>query len=93
MSHQKTDYQPIDCGRYDYLEIACLHHYRLEIEIRNGTRLMGTAITTQTLKNDGEYLVIDSNGETQRLRLDTIRWLRPLDPHASFDLLEFTQDD
>ena len=31
-----NDYQPLACDLYDYLEIACLHRYRLDIELVDG---------------------------------------------------------
>ena len=26
-------YQPLNCDLYDYLEIACMHSYRLQVEL------------------------------------------------------------
>mgnify|MGYP000812055152 FL=1 len=30
-------YHPIDCDLHDYLEVACLYHYWLRIELTDGT--------------------------------------------------------
>ncbi|HKM97429.1 MAG TPA: Rho-binding antiterminator, partial [Buttiauxella sp.] len=31
-----STYQPLNCDLHDYLEIACMSHYRLNIEISDG---------------------------------------------------------
>mgnify|MGYP006191562847 CR=1 FL=1 len=41
------DYQPLACDLYDYLEIACMHHYQLNIELVDGTHLQGEALRTR----------------------------------------------
>lgn len=33
-------YHPVDCDLHDYLEIACLYHYLLRIELTTGNTLM-----------------------------------------------------
>ncbi|MCH4234021.1 MAG: Rho-binding antiterminator, partial [Serratia liquefaciens] len=45
-----TAYRPIDCELHDYLEIACLYGYRLNVELVNGQCFQATALTTQTLE-------------------------------------------
>ena len=84
MDIPSTQYQPIDCEKYDYVEIACLHRYQLEVDLTDGSRFTGTAITTKTIKNDGEYLVIETAEKTRSIRLDTISSLSPLDQNAKF---------
>ncbi len=56
MSTEKT-YRPINCGLYDYLEIACLYHYDLDIKLRDGTLLKCAAQTT-LIKEGAEFLVV-----------------------------------
>ena len=56
MSTEKT-YRPINCGLYDYLEIACLYHYDLDILLRDGSSFKGNAQTTQT-KDGAEFLIV-----------------------------------
>ncbi|UTW08649.1 Rho-binding antiterminator [Pseudomonas benzenivorans] len=77
-------YQPLACDLHDYLEIACLHHYRLCIELLDGGRLEAEALPTQTAPSKEEFLVVrDQQGE-QRLRLDRLLAITPLTPGASF---------
>lgn len=52
------EYQPIACQRYDYIEIACMHHYQLTVELLDGTVIQGQAIDTK-IENKQEFLLLD----------------------------------
>ena len=77
------DYQPLACDLYDYLEIACMHCYQLDIELVDGSRLQGQALTTETTAKEEFLLIRTSDGE-QRLRMDRLLAITPLDAGASF---------
>lgn len=44
------------CDLHDYLEIACMYEIEVEITLKDGACHQGVPITTQTKKNEGEYL-------------------------------------
>ncbi|WP_439861368.1 Rho-binding antiterminator [Pseudomonas sp. MBLB4136] len=77
-------YQPLNCDLHDYLEIACLHHYRLRIELVDGGQLDAEALTTQTTASKEEFLSVRTDAGEQRLRLDRLLAITPLTPGASF---------
>ncbi|NQD92262.1 transcriptional antiterminator [Pseudomonas sp. CrR25] len=77
-------YQPLACDRYDYLEIACLHRYRLHIEWVDGGALDAEALTTVTTPSREEFLIVRGDGREQRLRLDRLLAITPLNDGASF---------
>ncbi|MNG29889.1 Rho-binding antiterminator [compost metagenome] len=77
-------YQPIACDLHDYLEIACLHHYQLRIELIDGDELEAEALTTQTLASKEEFLIVRTTSGEQRLRLDQLLAITPLNAGASF---------
>lgn len=79
-----SDYKPLTCELYDYLEIACLHGYQLDIELLDGGRLQAQAVTTETTASKEELLILRSAGGEQRLRLDQLLAITPLDADASF---------
>lgn len=79
-----SDYQPLACDLYDYLEIACLYRYRLEIELLDGTRLQGQALTTETTASKEEFLLLHYADGERRLRLDRLLAITPQDAGASF---------
>lgn len=79
-----SDYQPIQCQRYDFIEIACMRRYLLSIELNDETALVGTAIDTKTQADKTEWLVIEQDGQSQSIRLDTIKAITPLSTNAEF---------
>ena len=77
-------YQPIACDLYDYLEIACLHHYQLRIELTDGHELQAEAVTTEINASKEEFFVVRTANGEQRLRMDRLLAITPLDAGASF---------
>ena len=43
----------ISCAQYDYFEIACMHHYKVELTLNNGDVVIGKAHNVKVIK-DGE---------------------------------------
>ena len=78
------EYQPLACALYDYLEIACMHCYQLDIELVDGSRLQGQALTTETTASKEEFLLLRTTAGEQRLRMDRLLAITPLDAGASF---------
>jgi Rho-binding antiterminator len=83
-----SDYQPVSCSLYDHVEVACLQHYHLAIELRDGTRLEAEAITTETDAQKQEFLVVRDARGLQRLRLDSLLAITPLTANARFGRIE-----
>ncbi|MEH6531536.1 MAG: Rho-binding antiterminator [Photobacterium frigidiphilum] len=79
-----SDYQPIQCQRYDFIEIACMRRYLLSIELNDETTLVGTAIDTKTQAGKTEWFIIEQGGQSQSIRLDTIIAITPLAANAAF---------
>lgn len=79
-----TRYQPLNCDLHDYLEIACLRGYQLDIELVDGQRLMARAVTTRTSSEKEEFLVIEQQGAQQEIRLDQLHAITPQEANAEF---------
>lgn len=78
-------YEPIACDLHDHLEIACQQRYRLRIELTDGSTLEAQALDTTTTASKEEFLVVvEASGQEQRLRLDRLRAITPLDVNARF---------
>lgn len=77
-------YQPLNCDLHDYLEIACLRGYQLDIELVDGQRLMARAVTTRTSSEKEEFLVIEQQGAQQEIRLDQLLAITPQEANAEF---------
>jgi len=83
-----TEYRPIDCGAYDYLEIACMDRYRVELQLENET-LSGTADSLET-RDGQEFLRITTQTSTEVVRIDRIRRMTVLCRPARFESHDFT---
>ena len=79
-----STYRPLHCDLHDYLEIACLCSYTLDIELTNGQRLTARAITTRTASTREEFLEVETTEGRQEIRLDQLLAITPLDKNARF---------
>ena len=83
-------YQPIDCGDYDLLEIACLDAYTVEIRTDDGI-VSGIAAGLRT-SNGEEFLQLRSaDGNEEVVRIDRIRTLTVLTRPARFEQHTFAK--
>lgn len=81
-------YQPLDCDLHDYLEIACMHRYRLDIELTDGRHFQADALTTRTSADKEEFFCMRSGNDPLEVRLDQLQAITPLTPGASFGRVE-----
>jgi Rho-binding antiterminator len=81
--NDNTHYEPIECELHDYLEIACLHGYRLLIELVDGSSFKAKAVTTRNTKEE-EFLVLAESEVQGEVRLDELLAIMPLDEGAKF---------
>ena len=77
LEHRKGDavaeaYVPIGCGDYEYIELACMDRYEIDVVKNHGT-VRGLAVTTEA-NNTGEYLIIElDNEQRESVRVDHIK--------------------
>ena len=89
------DYSPIQCQIYDYIEIACMRRYQIEIELTSAETIKAKAKQTR-IKETQEFLVVElntnefTNTEESELeiRLDLIKSITALDKNADFKTIE-----
>lgn len=77
-------YQPLNCDLHDYLEIACLRGYQLDIELIDGERLIARAVTTRTSADKEEFLAVELAGAQREIRLDHLLAITPKEADAEF---------
>jgi Rho-binding antiterminator len=77
-------YEPLSCDLHDYLEIACLYHYRVHIELSDGTQLDAEALTTRTDPSKEEFFCVRDDEGTRELRLDDLHAITPLGAGVKF---------
>ncbi|WP_368887845.1 Rho-binding antiterminator [Proteus columbae] len=66
-----TEYQPINCDDYEYLELACQRGLALYIELHDGELIEGVA-DDLFLSKKVEYLKVKTSEGSKDLRLDVI---------------------
>ncbi|GAB3025445.1 Rho-binding antiterminator [Bowmanella dokdonensis] len=82
---------PIDCGLHDHIEVACLYGYHLELQMHDGDRQTGTAVTTRT-EQGREFLVLQ--GEDGKIEVDLagVSQIRALTDNRYFQVLDLDAD-
>ena len=83
-----TAYQPLNCDVHDYLEIACMHRYRLQVEMIDGRSFVARALTTRTAASKEEFLLLARDSGQCEVRLDQLLAISPLGLNVSFGRIE-----
>lgn len=73
----------ISCELHDYLEIACMYGYRVQLTLNNHQTVTGKALDILTSAEKREYLLID-NGQKQKIELNRLVKMQVLTPDAKF---------
>ncbi len=83
-------YKPIDCGDYDYLEIACMDRLDIELDFDSGT-VRGIAEGLETRLGEEFLLIRTPDEHVEQLRIDRINEIRVISKVARFKRHEFEQ--
>lgn len=80
--------RPIACHLHDYIEIACLHGYRVRLTLRTGVIIEGRAIDTGIDTCRQEYVLLQDQAR-QKIDLRQIKTLEVLSPKPVFTVVHF----
>ena len=83
-----SNYKPIDCNDYDYLEIACLDRYDIKVRLESET-IVGTADGLETLSGAEYWCLLVGDGQVEKVRIDRIHRIDVLTRPARFEFHEF----
>ena len=78
---------PIACEVHDHIEVACLYRYELEVRLRDGTTVAGRALTTRTLRDKTEQLLLGTMADATAVPLLDIVRIDVTTPGAKFSSL------
>ena len=78
----------ISCEKFDYIEIACLYNYQVELILRTGERVTGIAKDTVTGKSE-EHIVLNIDNVQQQISLEDVSMMNVLTPSAQFKTVNF----
>ncbi|MDJ0760962.1 MAG: Rho-binding antiterminator [Woeseiaceae bacterium] len=85
MNESKT----LGCELYDYVELACMYHYKLRVCTTDGQSLEGTAMDARADGNGNEFMVMRSPGRELLIRLDAITTMETLTEGAGVGEVRF----
>lgn len=85
----------ISCSDYDYIEIACMHGYDVELQLINGDTLRGKALDTLSCHLHGhalkqECIILRTQEAEIRVVLNDIKSMVVLSEKPSFKHVDFT---
>lgn len=84
-----TDYQPINCSEYDWLEIACLDRYDVELDL--GVEMLRGIALDLNVKDGEEFLRTRvPDGSFVDVRVDRIRSITVHSRPARFESRTFS---
>ena len=75
------------CASYDYIEMACMFHYKVKLQLVDGL-IEGKAVTTKSI-DKVEHLVLQTDKEIL-IALDSIKTMDVLTPNARFSFVELS---
>ena len=79
----------ISCGHYDYIEIACMFHYPVELTLTTGERITGKALNTKLNAAREECVEIQQDHKRVLVVLSTIAKLKILIDNPHFEQVVF----
>ena len=85
-------YQPIDCGDYDRLEIAIMDRYDVELDLGDQV-VVGHASRLETRDGEEFFWIRQSSGREEPIRIDRICRMTVLTRPARFHYHAFAKPD
>lgn len=82
----------VSCQQYDYIEIACMHQYSVNLYLKSGEEVSGIALDTSINENRQECLRIKVEGAEELVVLDTLLKMdaKVQNPHFKTVLFNWT---
>ena len=83
----------LSCNLHDYLEIACMYGYRVELKLNSGLVVCGKPITTGINKQRVEYLLfeMDPSLKKGKLLLNDLSSMLVTTKNAKFKNINFNK--
>ena len=79
----------ISCAIHDYIEIACMYHFKVNLTLQDNTTFQGIAKTTKTSTDKNEYLILKQEDKFTSIELGRIKIMQSLTKNPHFDTVNF----
>ncbi len=80
----------ISCEQYDYIEIACMYHFKLIITLMSGDTITAIALDTKRNSENQECLVTQQVNQTALIVLDQVAAIEAVNTNPHFSKITFT---
>jgi len=77
------------CDDYDYIEIACMHHYPLRLKLRQNLEVEGIALDTHIDDRRQECLKLRTGTDIESIVLDDIKTITVCIDNPHFQTILF----
>lgn len=81
----------ISCDRHDYIEIACMYHFLVELTLNNGENVTGIAQTIVHNEQREECIQLSNEGKSITVVLTDLVEMRALKANVHFDRVGFDE--
>ena len=79
----------LDCDLHDFIEIACLYGFEINLKLSHQREVQGNAVTIQISPDKSEYLVLSVDGLTEEIDLTDISVMQAITVNPHFHIVEF----
>lgn len=79
----------ISCDRHDYIEIACMYRFSVELTLKSGKRVVGIAQTIELNQKREECINLHDNNKAILVVLTELISMRALKANPHFDRVDF----
>jgi Rho-binding antiterminator len=79
----------LSCEQYDYIEIACMHRYPVQLVLRSGQEISGTAVDTARNDQKQECVKLLVENENTLVVLDEVLEMMALAENPHFERVRF----
>ena len=79
----------VSCQLYDYIEIACMHKYRVKLYLKSGEEISGVAVDTCIDENRQECLLLKAEAGEQLVVLDSLLKMDAKIKNPHFEQVQF----
>jgi len=80
----------MSCEHYDYIEIACMHHYPIKLTFEDGSEVTGQAWDTALNSVRQECIKLKDQQGEQLISLEGVVSLEVMKDNPHFTLVRFT---
>ena len=80
----------ISCANHDYVEIACMYHFKVKLYLKNSRIVEGKALQTTYDENKEEGIILETEIGKQEIVLERVASMEAVRKNPHFDKINFS---